>query len=74
MTQPVAKDDLYSQDLTNASWRKSSFSQPDNCVEVSLLDGGVALRDSKNPQLGALCFDNAEFRAFVRGSAAGEFS
>ncbi|MQA03244.1 MAG: DUF397 domain-containing protein [Streptosporangiales bacterium] len=60
--------------MTNATWRKSTFSNPENCVEVALIAGGVAVRDSKNPQRGALVFDNAEWRAFVRGAAAGEFS
>lgn len=68
------KDDLYTTDLTNATWRKSSFSNLENCLEVALIDGGVAVRDSKNPSRGVLAFENAEWRAFVRGAAAGEFS
>jgi len=39
-------------DLTNAYWRKSSYSGTNggNCVEVALnLPGVVAVRDSKNP-------------------------
>lgn len=68
------KEDLYNLDLTNASWRKSSFSNPDNCLEVALVDGGVAVRDSKNPSRAPLLFDNGEWRAFVRGAAGGEFS
>jgi hypothetical protein len=39
-------------DLTNAQWRKSSYSGTNggNCVEVALnLSGVVAVRDSKNP-------------------------
>lgn len=68
------KDDLYQLDLTDATWRKSSLSNPHNCVEVALVSGGVAVRDSKNPTRGPLLFDNAEWRAFVRGAAMGEFS
>lgn len=30
-------------------WRKSSFSADKNCVEVAWPGGGVAIRDSKNP-------------------------
>ncbi|MQA05007.1 MAG: DUF397 domain-containing protein [Streptosporangiales bacterium] len=70
----LQKAELYDVDLTNATWRKSSFSNPHNCVEVALIAGGVAVRDSTNPQGDPLVFDNAEWRAFVRGAAAGEFA
>ncbi|MFF7364991.1 DUF397 domain-containing protein, partial [Streptomyces sp. NPDC008125] len=39
-------------DLTNAGWRKSSFSDggPNNCLEVAdNFPGLVPVRDSKNP-------------------------
>ncbi|GII64226.1 hypothetical protein Skr01_43110 [Sphaerisporangium krabiense] len=44
-------DDLYTYDLTNATWRKSSASGAEhNCVEVATLpDGSRVFRDSKNP-------------------------
>lgn len=74
MRDEPQKDDLYGTDLTNATWRKSSSSNPENCVEVALISGGVAVRDSKYPHLGALVFNNAEWHAFVRGAGAGEFS
>lgn len=68
-------DDLYSQPLGNLKWRKSTFSNPHNCVEVAeLVDGrGYALRDSKNPGHSALIFTPGEWDAFVKGAAAGEF-
>jgi hypothetical protein len=34
----------------------------------------VLMRDSKAPQAGTLRFSAAEFDAFLRGAAAGEFS
>lgn len=68
------KDDLYSADLSAAAWRKSSFSASDNCLEVASVSGGVALRDSKNSSRGPLLFTDHEWRAFVRGARAGEFS
>lgn len=60
------------------TWRKSSFSgdQGDStgCVEVALLpDGGVALRDSKDPTLAPHRYTAAEWVAFVAGVRAGEF-
>jgi hypothetical protein len=45
-------------DLNNARWRKSSRSGGNGgqCVEVALLDGAIAVRDSKNPAGPALVF------------------
>jgi hypothetical protein len=45
-----------------------------NCVEVALLGGQVAVRDSKN-QLGpVLLFTLAEWAAFIEGVRDGEFN
>lgn len=57
------------------TWHKSTFSgQGDNCVEVaSLVNGGRAVRDSKNPQGPQLTFTPGEWDAFRRGVKAGEF-
>jgi len=55
-------------------WRKSSYCQSGECVEVSALDGMVMVRDSKAPQAGTLSFNADEFRSFVRGVVAGEFN
>ena len=35
----------------NSAWRKSSYSggSTGNCVEVAEANGGIAIRDSKNP-------------------------
>jgi hypothetical protein len=63
-------------DLSQAAWRKSSYSGPTggNCVEVaSNLPGIVALRDSKDRQGPVLTFTEDEWRAFLQGARAGEF-
>jgi hypothetical protein len=62
-------------DLSGARWFKSSRSGPntDACVEVAFLDGGIAVRDSKDPAGPALIFTDAEWRAFVAGARDGEF-
>lgn len=69
------KDGLRAQ-LPDAAWRKSSYSSPDgdNCVEVALLNGGAAVRDSNDPTGPALVFTTGEWDAFRRGAAAGEFT
>jgi hypothetical protein len=47
-------------------WKKSIRSQSDgNCVEVRLVDGQVQVRDSKNPDGGALGLDPEAWRAFL---------
>jgi hypothetical protein len=62
------------RDFTTAPWRKSTFSGDSSCVELAPLAGGdVALRDSKNPDAGALVFTPAEIDAWIQGAKAGEF-
>ena len=34
---------------TPLCWRKSSFSDPNNCIELAWPPTGAALRDSKDP-------------------------
>ncbi|MFK0291708.1 DUF397 domain-containing protein [Streptomyces sp. NPDC090442] len=55
-------------DLSNATWRKSSYSNGTggNCVEVADgLPGIVPVRDSKDPQGPALVFSAAGWASFV---------
>jgi len=56
-------------------WRKAAASAANgNCVEVAPTPGGgVAVRDSKDPQGPILRFTAAEWAAFAEGMAAGEF-
>lgn len=56
-------------------WFKSSRSAAvANCVEVAHLpDGGVAVRNSKDPAGGTLIFTAPEWDAFVGGAQNGEF-
>ncbi|MBC6468200.1 DUF397 domain-containing protein [Actinomadura alba] len=55
-------------DLSAARWRKSSHSGGDSgdCVEIAGLPGGVAVRDSKNPDGPVLSFGSAAWRTFTR--------
>ncbi|MGG7573058.1 DUF397 domain-containing protein [Streptomyces sirii] len=55
-------------DLDAARWRKSSYSNGDgaDCVEVSDdLPGLVPVRDSKNPEGGALILPAGAWRRFI---------
>ena len=56
-------------------WRKSSYSGPDgNCVELAAAsDGGVAMRNSRDPEGATLFYTRPEISAFVEGAKAGEF-
>ncbi|MFE6050564.1 DUF397 domain-containing protein [Kitasatospora sp. NPDC056446] len=63
-------------DLTDASWRKSSYSGANGgqCIEVA--DGFtdvLPVRDSKNPSGPALVFSPAAWQSFVTAARTGEF-
>ncbi|MBF8191430.1 DUF397 domain-containing protein [Nonomuraea sp. K274] len=75
-------------DLSQARWRKSSFSGDNggNCVEVAELENAhdgpahkageaklIAMRDSKDPDGPKLFFTYAEWDAFLKGVKANEF-
>jgi hypothetical protein len=60
-------------DLSGAEWRKSTRSTQDACVEIAFVDGGVAVRDSKDRNGPVLRFTAQEWEAFVGGARDGEF-
>jgi hypothetical protein len=60
-------------DEAGENWKKSSYSAVSDCVEVALLDGQVAVRDSKDRHGPVLLFTSREWRAFVAGVRDGEF-
>jgi hypothetical protein len=61
--------------IDHVPWHKSSYSNGTGgaCVEIADLDGGRAVRDSKNTSGPALMFTAAEWVAFTAGVRAGEF-
>lgn len=46
-------------------FRKSTYSQPQNCVEVADLPDASAVRDTQNRDLGHLLFDSKEWAGLV---------
>ena len=63
------------EQLQAVIWQKSGRSGPNgNCVECAALpDGGVAVRNSRDPQGPALIYTRAEIEAFVLGVRDGDF-
>ncbi|MDX2825421.1 DUF397 domain-containing protein [Streptomyces ipomoeae] len=63
-------------DLSNAVWAKSDLSNGgDNCLEVTFIDGVVALRDSNDvgdPAAKVLVISEDDYRAFTGGIARGQ--
>jgi hypothetical protein len=53
--------------LGGAAWRKSSYSANPggDCVEVAPLTPHIAVRDSKNPEVGTLTLSPEAYVAFV---------
>jgi len=61
--------------LQGVTWQKSRRSNPSgNCVECAQLpDGGVAVRNSRDPEGAALIYTPAEIEAFILGVRDGDF-
>jgi hypothetical protein len=55
-------------------WRKSTRCEAGGCVEVAPVAGGMAMRDSKDPDSPVLRFSHTGWDAFVSAIRAGEFS
>ncbi|MFE1170669.1 DUF397 domain-containing protein [Nocardiopsis sp. NPDC058789] len=50
------------------AFRKSSYSTPQNCVEVADLPSGAAVRDTQNRELACLVFPGKEWTAMLRST------
>ncbi|MFW5415860.1 DUF397 domain-containing protein [Nocardiopsis sp. CNT-189] len=61
-----------STDDTGLRFRKSSYSNPSNCVEVADIPGGdAAVRDSMNPRDGYFAVPSAEWAALLSAVKTG---
>jgi hypothetical protein len=56
-----------------AVWRSSTRSSATNCVEVTTVNDGVAVRDSKDRGGPMLRFARTSWHDFVAATKAGEF-
>jgi hypothetical protein len=61
------------EELPPAIWRKSSLSGINGCVETAVINGNIAVRDSKTPKGPVLTFTPVEWKAFIGGVRNGEF-
>jgi hypothetical protein len=73
---PKVRNGMPAGQLTSVTWKKSRRSNPSgNCVELAELpDGGVAVRNSRDPEGPALIYTNDEIAAFILGARDGEFN
>jgi hypothetical protein len=55
------------------TWRTATSCNAGNCVQVAATDGGVAVRDSKNPDASFLLYTASEWNSFLVGVKKGEF-
>ncbi len=60
-------------DPDTADWEKASGPNSDNCAEVTLLEGGAAIRDSRNPDDGIQVYDAGEWAALRQAFIDGKF-
>jgi hypothetical protein len=69
----TVKGVTYDPDALSFGKSSASSGNTDNCVMVGFADGGVVLRDSKNPAGGDQVYTDGEWSAFVVGIERGEF-
>jgi hypothetical protein len=58
---------------SHIEWRKSTHSSQGGCLEVAVIEGQVAIRDSKNRRGPVLKFTPVEWGDFIAGVRAGQF-
>ena len=54
-------------------WHAARRCGNNNCIEVSVIDGTVLMRDSKGPEGGLLSFGRESWSKFISGVKRGEF-
>jgi hypothetical protein len=51
--------------MNELNWRKSTYTEKYNCVEVAVTPDSTAVRDSKDPDGGTLAFNTRRWRSFL---------
>ncbi|MGP4021103.1 DUF397 domain-containing protein [Saccharopolyspora sp. 5N708] len=59
--------------MTEPNWRKSTYSDKYNCVEVALTPEATAVRDSKNPCGDILNFNEQPWHTFLSAVKGGRY-
>ncbi|GAA0980998.1 DUF397 domain-containing protein [Nocardiopsis tropica] len=54
-----------SSSIPDSLFHKSSYSQPQNCVEVAEMPSATAVRDTQNRGLGHLLFKSREWAGVI---------
>lgn len=75
ISMPEIHNGMSALQLSDAKWRKSRYSGAvGNCVEVAtLVDGEIAMRNSRHPDGPALIYTRDEMAAFLSSAKDGEF-
>jgi hypothetical protein len=60
-------------DMSEAVWRRSSLCANGSCVEMAVVDGLVAIRDTKVSDGPLLQFSTTSWNEFLGGARTGEF-
>lgn len=59
--------------MNEPTWRKSSFTVDNNCVEIAETGGDILVRNSNHPDRGTLALPRQDFADWLAGCKAGEF-
>lgn len=59
--------------IPQLNWRKASFCQNGECVEVAAHNGQIVIRKSTQPDVGYIYFTREGFAAFLMEAKAGKF-
>ena len=74
-SMPYTYNGMPAAALPDVAWQKSKRSNPSgNCVELAPLPGGgIAVRNSRDPNGPALIYTPEEIAAFILGARDGDF-
>jgi len=65
---------MESTDRSRLAWRKSSFSESGNCVEIAIQEESVLIRDSKDRNGAVLSVSSSAWREFTHAIRSNYFA